>query len=164
MNSNIENKFEYPVLTKVHGILDYASLKIIKDEIKANASSIHSDLGGGAHGHLGLVLDPVEYALISLVDYVRPLHPPLLNIPVGTTQHESNRLRDDNKESVRLFREMIALEKYLLKLLSQAIPAPYMKTFRSRTSNAINVSISTILQTLFQTYGLIPEEELLQEE
>ena len=67
MNLDVENKFEYPILTKVHRILDYASLKIIKDELKANATSIHSKLGGGADGHLGLVMDPIEYVLISQI-------------------------------------------------------------------------------------------------
>ena len=164
MNLDLENKFEYPILTKVHGILDYASLKIIKDELKSNATSIHSNLGGGANGHLGLIMDPIEYVLLLQIPYTRPLHPTPLIIVPGTTQHESNRLRDDHKEALRLFREMTALEKCLLKLLSQAIPAPYLKPFRNHNSNAIDANIPTILTTLFQTYGIVPEEQLLQEE
>ena len=39
-----------------------------------------------------------------------------------------------------------------------------MKSFRSYNSNRINVHIPTILTTLFQINGQIPEEELLQEE
>ena len=52
MTYSIEDKFEFPVLTKVHGPLKYPALKIIKDEIKANTASIHSKLGGGQNGHL----------------------------------------------------------------------------------------------------------------
>ena len=65
--SDLEDKFEYPVLTKVHGSLDYNALKTIKDQLKTNATAIYSDLGGGAHGHLGLVLTPQEYALVSAI-------------------------------------------------------------------------------------------------
>ena len=144
MNITFEDKFEYTVLTKVHGILDYASLKLIKDELKANAASIISDLGGGTNGHLGLVLTPAEYALISPTPYVRYLQPQPLNIVGTTTQHNAIRMRDDYKEDLRLFREMIALEKALQKLLSHAVPAIYMKSFCNRSSNAINMAIPTI--------------------
>lgn len=65
---NFETKVEYPVLTKAAGLLDYMSLKIIKDKLKANASSIDSILGRGMHEHLGLVMNPMEYALDQSFD------------------------------------------------------------------------------------------------
>ena len=164
MNATFEAKVEYPILTKVTGTLDYMSLKIIKDELKANAASINSDLGGGTHGHLGLVMDPIEYALISNVPYDRLTQPPPLIIAPGTTQYNATREREDHKEAVRLYREMIALEKYLTKLISHAIPSTFLKSFRNRSSNAITTTIPIILSALFQTYGLIPEEELLTKE
>ena len=89
MQSSLLEKFDYPVLTKTQ-TLDYASLKTIKDEVKANSASIHSDLGGGHHGHLGSVIHPAEYALVSPVPYVAPVNPPPLVIPPGTTQHIAN--------------------------------------------------------------------------
>ena len=72
-NTNyIDNVFEFPVLTKLQGRPTYDSLKTIHDEIKANATTVHLDEGGGAHGHLGLVLNPAEYALVSDIPYTRP--------------------------------------------------------------------------------------------
>ena len=111
MNTSFDDKFEYTILTKVNGVLDYASLKIIKDELKANAASVISDLGGGTHGHLGLVLTPAEYALVSQFLYDRLIQPPPLVTAGAATQHAAERMRDDHKEALRLFREMISLEK-----------------------------------------------------
>ena len=111
----IDTNFEYPVLTKIHEQPTYASLKIIKDKLKANATQVPSDLGGGANGHLGLVLTPPEYTLVDPTPYVRPIHPGTLIIPVGTTQHESQRLREAHKEEIRVHREAINVEKALLK-------------------------------------------------
>ena len=54
-NSNIDyvkTNFEYSVLTKVNTSPTYESLKKIKNELKANAATVPSDLGGGGHGHL----------------------------------------------------------------------------------------------------------------
>ena len=39
--------FEYPNLTKISGQSNYELLKSIKDELKANAASGASNLGGG---------------------------------------------------------------------------------------------------------------------
>ena len=71
----IHTSFQYPILTKVHDTPTYEVLKRIKDEIKANATNVQCDLGGGRHGHLGLVLTPAEYATISATPYIRPVHP-----------------------------------------------------------------------------------------
>ena len=78
--TSVEEKFETPVLTKIHGPLNYLGLKTIKDELKTNAASIHSELGGGANGHLGLVLTPLEYAQVSVTPYVRHLNLSLIHI------------------------------------------------------------------------------------
>ena len=48
--------FEHPELTKIHHEPDTQNLIIIRNEVKANAMTVHTTLGGGAYGHLGLVL------------------------------------------------------------------------------------------------------------
>lgn len=75
MTYQIENKFEYPLLTKAYQPLNYFTLKVIKDELKSNAVNIHLYLGRGVDGHLGLVLSATEYANISALSYVRHVNP-----------------------------------------------------------------------------------------
>ena len=67
--------FLHPTLTTIHGEPDFPTLKKLKTELKANASRVTSDLGGGGHGHLGLVLSLREYSMISAIMYARPVHP-----------------------------------------------------------------------------------------
>ena len=57
--------FQVPDLTKIHGEHTYPQLQPLLNQIKANASSVQSDLGGGIHGHLGLVCIPEEYEEVS---------------------------------------------------------------------------------------------------
>ena len=73
------------MLTKIHGQPSYQALKLIKDEIKANAAAIYSNLGGAALGHLGLVLTLQEYQHVLAVPYQRHVHPGLLTLPANTT-------------------------------------------------------------------------------
>ena len=85
------SSFEYPSIAKIHGEPDYEQLKNLKDKLKANATKISSELGGGSHGHLGLVLSAAEYLNISAVSYVRPLHPGVLIIPPNASERTEKR-------------------------------------------------------------------------
>ena len=66
------------------------------------------------------------YALISAVDYIRPIHPGQLNILVGTSKCEATRLTSEQKENVRLYREDNNIEVYLLKQTSNVLPYLYL--------------------------------------
>ena len=156
----INNHFEFPILTKIHGHPDYEQLKQIKDELRANATSVTANLGGGAHGHLGLVLDDAEYTFVSPTAYVRPLHPGVSVIPPGTPNWQAQMLREDHKEAIRLFNEITNIEKALLKQLGKALPDLYLKQFRNSHSNTITTNLPTILEFLFTTYGDIEQEHL----
>ena len=57
--------FKYKTPNGINGEPTYKSLKRLKTELRANASSVDTDLGGGDHGYLGLVLSDAEYARIS---------------------------------------------------------------------------------------------------
>ena len=115
MTRNIAENFEFPVLTKIQGSLDYPQLQTLINETRANAASVLSELGGGANGHLGLVEDPIKYATVSAIPYIRHVNPIPLVIPLNATQHAANRLLLENTEARKNFKEMIQLEKYIYK-------------------------------------------------
>ena len=77
--------FEFTTLDKITGKPDYPALARIFNQLKANASKVPSDLGGGTFGHLGLIMTFLAYQRVSVVPYVRPALPPPLVIPHGTT-------------------------------------------------------------------------------
>ena len=95
--------FPYPTPTPIQGEPTYKSLKRLKNELQANASSVESDLGGGDHGYLGLVLTDAEYALISATPFVAPHYPAALTIPTGTDQVQALNLREKYKEDKRAY-------------------------------------------------------------
>jgi hypothetical protein len=77
--------FEFKELTMIHGELTFKALKTLSKELKDNAQSVLSTLGGMCHGHLGLVLSPAAYGLINEVAYKIPHHLSQLVIPPNTT-------------------------------------------------------------------------------
>ena len=98
----INTTFEFPELTKIYDVPTYKLLKKIKDELKTKASKVQCDLGGGNHGHLGLLLSDADYQNASSKAYVRPKHPGEF-LTNKTTQYQVSMEREDHKEKIRLF-------------------------------------------------------------
>ena len=55
--------FQHEVLPKIIGAPSFGRLKDLKKIVRASAASVQSELGGGAHGHLGIADD--EYSFLN---------------------------------------------------------------------------------------------------
>ena len=157
-----ETHFEFPTLTPIRGEPTADTLILLKKQLKANAKSVPSNLGGGTSGHLGLVIPPNRYNFISNVPFVCPNHPGPLVIPPGTAQHAAATMRDLHAEQMHVFNEVDAVDQALIQQINQAIESDFLSALRDRTTNSINVPVYDVLEYLGNTYGNVTEE-LLQE-
>ena len=130
----------------------------------ANAMTVVSDLGGGAHGHLGTVLNPVDYGLISVEPYVRTPHPGALNIPAGTALHETIRLKEERKENIALYREGLDVERALINQIVAAVDQEYLQELRDDVTNTITKTIPEIIAHLITCYGDVDPMSLMEQE
>ena len=101
------NVFEYTDLTRIIGEPTTATLITLRNEVKANAQAVHSTLGGGEHGHLGLVCSPQTYATLvpGNTPYIKPANPGRLVIDGTETQYQIAQRRDEHAEALRVFQE-----------------------------------------------------------
>jgi hypothetical protein len=67
--------FPHPVLTPITDKPTAATIKQLKKETFANARSVHSKLGGGMNGHLGIVMAVAPYVIRAGQPFVAPIHP-----------------------------------------------------------------------------------------
>ena len=92
MSTNTDYKntyFQHPFLTSIRGESTYESLSTIYKEIKANANSVPTTLGGENHGHLGLVISPTAYDRIAPgTPYNRPENPGFFDVVQDGTQYQ----------------------------------------------------------------------------
>jgi predicted membrane-bound mannosyltransferase len=61
--------FPHQILPTVQGEPDYQTIHAIRKLLQANARAIDTHLGGGALGHLGIIVYVAVYAIVA------PLHP-----------------------------------------------------------------------------------------
>lgn len=147
--------FEHPALTKIHGEPTYDTLQRLHNELKSNASSVPSTLGGGSHGHLGLVVSSARYVLITNIPYIRPPPPGMRILPPNVTDQVAMIYRENHAEYVRIFHEVTAVEKALIQQIVAAVDHTYLQTLCSRESQSITIPVYEVIEFLFRVYGKI---------
>ena len=131
--------FKYKTPTPIQGAPTNKTLKRLKQELRANASSVESDLGGGDHGFLGLVLTDVDYTSVSTTPFTAPTYPTALDIPPGSDQVTALNLRETYKEERRAY-----FECKMLRKRSSAI-------FKTQSKISIWYPLSTRIPNLSRT-------------
>ena len=156
------NVFEYPDLSRIIGEPTTATLITLHNEIKANAQSVHTTLGGGENGHLGLVCSPESYQTLvpGGTPYEKPANPGRLQIDGNETQYQIAQRKQEHDESTRLFREVLGVERSLIQQIVSAIEPKYLKALRNPITNKITKTIPEIFAYLFDTYGDVSPHEL----
>ena len=58
------------------GAITAQAVRTLQQELYANAEQVHTTLGGGLNGHLGLLMPATTYRTISDTPYILPDVPP----------------------------------------------------------------------------------------
>ena len=157
---DITNAFPTPI-TKITGEPNYESLKNLKDELKANAASIPTTLGGGNHGFLGQILSPAAYATIAANQFIEPVYPRQHpNVPASTNAANTSTIVRRHTEDLRQWREFKNVNTVLKSQLLSALDDIYVRTLKDHHVGYMNQSICTILTHLFNNYSNITPLEL----
>ena len=150
-----------PDLTGILRIPTYDSLHKMQIELKTNAISVHSNKGGGSHGHLGLmVTGDQQYALISKVAYIRDLHPGELVLAKNATRVAAEAQRSAHDEHIRVFHEVHHVEQALIQQIVAAVEEQYLVAMKERSTGQFTGHVQQILEYLLVTYGKISPSQL----
>ena len=145
--------FNYPELNKNTGEPTIMSLLKMKNELKANAQSVPTVLGGGQHGHLGFFLTSAEYENVAQgTPHLRPTLPQL-NSETRDTQFQLAQKRHQYKTAMLTYRELITVDQILIQQIVNAMDENFFKALHDRHTNRIIMNIADILHYLFDTYG-----------
>ena len=117
-------KFRIKKLTHIDGEPTYETISKISHELYTNAATLASKLGGGQHGHIGMVMKPALYATLSATPYINPPEPPE-TAPLDPAQLymdvHRQQIRDNHALQVKTFQEHNNMDAALQQLLTEAV-------------------------------------------
>jgi hypothetical protein len=119
--------FPFSTIAKQPGLPRYETIAEVHLKLKANAASAVSELGGGAHGLLDLVLPPATYATLTNVIFNNSVNTGTTpNIEAGGTAVQIHEIVRQHKENLRVWREYKATNKALQQQLINTFDEPYI--------------------------------------
>jgi hypothetical protein len=127
--------FQHKVLTKIHGEPTCESLQNTSTELKANASSVPSTLGGGQNGHLGLLLSAARCnTLAHAVPWATPVNPGVFVPPNPGTGPQIAAANDVWRELKLQFELCQAADKALIAQLVESMDPVCLRAMLNRAT------------------------------
>ena len=62
-------------MPKIDGEPDYGNINMMMQLLYGNAASLPTTLGGGQHGHIGIIMTPQLYTTLANTPYESPNYP-----------------------------------------------------------------------------------------
>jgi hypothetical protein len=157
--------FQHKLLTRIHGKPTYESLQNGLTELKANAGSVPSMLGGRHHRLLGLLLSEERYtALANTAPFVSPGNPDPFAPPIAGTGPQIEAAKEIWKQLQQTFELCQATEKALVAQIVETIDPIYLRALLNRATGQYSSSIRALLLHLFTTYGRITPQQVKTKE
>ena len=151
---DFENYFEHKTLTKVYGEPTTKSLQKLFKELKRNARSITSTLGGGQYGHLFMILTEDEWNnLPGTTPVIPPEDPGPLVLGGRLTASEIAMHQKNHDDAKKRYNHFQALKRVLRNQLISAIDTEYLDPIRCDLTDMINQEITEIITFLQDSYG-----------
>ena len=72
---NVVAKFLMKAMPKIYGEPDYGNTNTMMKLLYGNAASLPTTLGGGQHGHIGIIMNPQLYTTLANTPYESPPDP-----------------------------------------------------------------------------------------
>ena len=156
-----DSYFEHPVLTKIRREPTYETLQHIKNELKANTSSVPTTLGGGNNGYLGMILTPAEYHHIAPDDpFNRPPNPGVLVPNPAGSDDQIASAEDMHRLTKKLYLETLLLKQTIKQKITEAVDTKYLAALRNPVTGKISPLVPPILDFLYDNYGHITPQQL----
>ena len=160
---DIVGKFPHKNLPAIQGEPTYATINDVMQIMYANAAAVPTTLGGGKHGHIGLIMKDSLYATLSTDAFIvpTPLGPfPSFNPNVRYTQVQRDEIVRQHKEETRISSNCTNVDLALKAQLCEAVQDVYLEEKRNRYTGYLNVSAKELMDHLLKRYGKITDGDL----
>ena len=156
--------FPHPVLTKIVGEPNLASITLQQSEHNGNHSLIKSNPGDGLTGLMVISMKPEIFATIHPDDFTIPTNPgPAPDPDAIAAASTATNIADLYKAYALdsdIYSEFVAAERISVKLALDSMPELYYKTLKHAHTGYTNVTLRQLLDHLVTTYAAIYQFDL----
>ena len=125
--------FEHKNLTRISGEPTFASLHKVLLEFKADVVSVPSQLGGGDHGFIVIILSNTTYTTLATISpFITPVQPGHLRVAKGATQYQIALAKTIHEEATQTFQTYQLMQRALIQQVLEAITSKYLSSIRNR--------------------------------
>jgi hypothetical protein len=151
--------FPHPILPTVQGDPDYQTIHAIRKLLQANARTIDTHLGGGALGHMGLIVTDASYSMIAPETEAGPTlweSPTAPGRDPGNTDGTAAQISTARRtwdEEVQTYRPYTYVQQALKKQIITVFEPMYLEVLNDDMVGFANITARSMLDHLFITYG-----------
>jgi hypothetical protein len=126
--------------TKIHGQPTDQDITTLERELIAIAASIPTGLGGGNHGHAGLIVEAAKYLAMTQVEFTIPPNPGIYPAGLAANAAAGARARAEaeHKEEVAQYEILKGVEQALKDIILDAVEHDYLLEIEDDTLGFLN--------------------------
>jgi hypothetical protein len=155
--------FPHSSLPKVTGEPTLENLKVIRRILNTNAMGVSSYVGGGRHGHLGILMTNEEYFSIAADVFPVSENPGAsAEVVVGMTAAVIAELTRLHREATQAYRTYHNVDQAIKKLILEAFDNAYLNALSDEVVGYANCMSLDLLTHLLTFYAMIAPTEFTQ--
>ena len=150
VRADIREEVRKETVTKIHGQPTNQDLTILEKELIAILANIPTTLGGGNHGHAGIIMDPARYLLIAGVPFNNPANPGNYpaNVPGNAAAGVRARAEAEHKEQVREYETFQGVAQATKDIILEAVDHEYLLEIEDEILGFLNQTPTDMLTHL----------------
>ena len=157
VRADIREEVRKETVTKIHGQPTNQDLTTLEKELIAILANIPTTLGGGNHGHAGILMEPTRYLLTAGVPFNNPANPGNypLNIAGNAAAGVRARAEAEHKEEVREYEKFQGVIQATKDIFLEAVDHEYLLEIEDEILGFLNQTPTDMLNHLRNRGGAL---------
>ena len=158
IRTDIRDEIRKETVTKIHGQPTSHDLTNLEKEIISILANIPTTLGGGNHGHVGVIMEPTDYSTMTGgIDFVNPANPGIYPTGLALNAAAGTRAREEaiHKELIAQFETLEGVKLGTKDLILEAVDNEYLSEIEHDTLGYLNQTPRQMIEHLLTRGGAL---------
>jgi len=158
IRTDIRDEIRKETVTKIHGQPTSHDLTNLEKEIISILANIPTTLGGGNHGHVGVIMEPTDYSTMTGgIDFVNPANPGIYPAGLALNAAAGTRAREEaiHKELIAQFETLEGVKLGTKDLILEAVDNEYLSEIEHDTLGFLNQTPRQMIEHLLTRGGAL---------